>query len=116
MEDIKETPNIDQCGNTILHYAIINQSQDTINSLCTSRTIMKKIANHQNNKGQTPLHLACLSENFNIIKILLNVPEIVKEGLYLKNKQYLNPLELMFKINYNKFYLLGIIKIFYIVI
>lgn len=62
----------DRYGNTILHYAVVNEDVDFIRYLINHIGNDKKVLNQGNNKGDTPLHVAVRKGLTDIADILIN--------------------------------------------
>ena len=61
----------DDEGNTVLHYAVINNDEDFIINLLESEKDKKKLINKQNNDGNTILHLAVKQNNTKLVDYLI---------------------------------------------
>lgn len=55
-------------GNTALHYAVDKSRKDTVIWLITNGANI----NRQDFRGNTPLHIACVNNDVEVVKILLN--------------------------------------------
>lgn len=67
----------DKSGNTVLHIAALLGHDSIFHSLL-SHSSLSSLINSPNANGETPIHLASSSDNFNIVK------ELVEAGADLK--------------------------------
>ena len=63
---------VDDLGNTCYHYAVINNRLGYLKQLLK----LNGDANAKNNKGQTPLYLACLYGRYDIVRLYLEYFDI----------------------------------------
>ena len=101
---LKSTHEIDfqfvnDMGKNIFHMACLNGSVDTI------RMIMGKLDersskafNEQDEEGNTPLHCACLAQNYEMVELILKYSNILNLNLKTRNLQKLTPYEMAVKI------------------
>ena len=73
-------------GNSYLHSAIIDNYPELVSYIIEKNADVNK----QNNDGDTALHLALKSQNFEIIKLIMSK----KPALDIKNKEGIIPLDL----------------------
>ena len=79
----------DEQGNTPLHWACYNSSEEAINFLLSYMTDKKDI-NIKNKDGKTPLHISILTEKPSLIK------KLIKRGadINIKDKEGKTPIDL----------------------
>ena len=79
----------DEQGNTPLHWACYNSSEEAINFLLSYMTDKKDI-NIKNKEGKTPLHISILTEKPSLIK------KLIKRGadINIKDKEGKTPIDL----------------------
>lgn len=99
LRNLLEKENIDinnkdkNVGNSILHFAIIKEYLNIINFLLQYENININIKNYNN---ETPLHYACIVNNLNIVKVLL------EEGANPNNINLQNQNSLQYSVYYAK--------------
>jgi len=99
LRNLLEKENIDinnkdkNVGNSILHFAIIKEYLNIINFLLQYENININIKNYNN---ETPLHYACIANNLNIVKVLL------EEGANPNNINLQNQNSLQYSVYYAK--------------
>lgn len=70
LSDFDLTKQDSRHGNTVLHLACLNQSKDLAERLFTK---LPSLALKQNYQGETPIHLAIASKNFELLQIFDSV-------------------------------------------
>ena len=89
-EDIQELLNssnynaIDHLKNTLLHYAAAAKHENVV-KLLLALDEEKKILNHQNNLGDTPLHKVDILILFTIFKII-KIKSILRQHIKIRSK------------------------------
>lgn len=81
----------DRYGNTILHYAVVNEDVEFINYLLDHVKNDKKLLNKGNKKGDTPLHVAVRKGMTEIADVLIERGACPKkknnDGYYVQRKE-----------------------------
>ena len=62
--------SVDQEGNTLLHTAVVHRKSDMVEIIITVYSRCCPV-DSRNSRGQTPLHLACITDNARIANILI---------------------------------------------
>ncbi|KAF9619087.1 hypothetical protein IFM89_005101 [Coptis chinensis] len=88
--DCQELP--DTRGRNFLHIAVVRKEKLLIETVLIESTMTKYIINQPDNDGNTPLHLAAIYKDYDIVKFLSEDTRVNKSTM---NKEKLTPLTIL---------------------